>query len=312
MNPIYKYFPPHIFTLVCRTEILMLKATCPRDFNDPFELFLTPDLSGGAVEADTLAFYQDIIGEIPQRPTVCFSKLPDVVPMWAHYALDSSGFVIEFDEDRFRSHAREIVIEDITYSSSPATVSIAELGHAQMTMKPRHTYFIQSRALNSAYFTKGDHWKYEAERRIVLADEMVTEENGVRLWRVPHDCMSKILLGVRAKPALKAEAEKFGAMVNVPVLSMMLGRSSMQPYFFDADKKPHIFLGGQLVPAEHYCAECGEPIANEELDTCGWCQIRDAHREQAAFQNPMRRLAAYGMLEEYYRKVEAIGRGKAH
>jgi hypothetical protein len=73
-----------------------LKCSHPKDFSDPYELFLT---MGFNQDPEALAFYSEVVGQLPQLPTTCFSRSPIVIPMWAHYAQNLQGFVIEFDED---------------------------------------------------------------------------------------------------------------------------------------------------------------------------------------------------------------------
>src|SRR5712671_7350372 len=97
MKKLYKYLPSEHFCKVFPSNpIVRLKASRPQDFNDPYELFLTIETKG--VDPKLLAYYQEIVGSVPQWPTICFSARPDVVPMWAHYARDCSGIVIECDK----------------------------------------------------------------------------------------------------------------------------------------------------------------------------------------------------------------------
>jgi hypothetical protein len=73
------------------------KFSFPKDYNDPYELFLTINFED---DPEVIAFYNEIVREIHQLPTTCFSNSPIVTPMWAHYAHNSKGFVIEIDEDK--------------------------------------------------------------------------------------------------------------------------------------------------------------------------------------------------------------------
>lgn len=97
---LYKYASPnnitHIFSELDKATV---KFSLPMEFNDPFELFLTIDFNRNPEE---LAFYLDLIGDGMQFPTTCFSTSPVVVPMWAHYAQNSQGFVIEFSENKLK------------------------------------------------------------------------------------------------------------------------------------------------------------------------------------------------------------------
>jgi hypothetical protein len=71
-SKMYKYassqFINNIFNL---PEQVTLKCSLPKDFNDPYELFLTIDFNE---EPDALAFYADAVGDLAQLPTTCFSR----------------------------------------------------------------------------------------------------------------------------------------------------------------------------------------------------------------------------------------------
>ena len=139
---IYKYIGPKILELAtARDEFFGLKCSYPKDYNDPYELFLSIDTN---LDPQLLAFYKESVGEIPQYPTTCFSKSPVVVPMWAHYGHSSKGFVIEVDEDKLRDYFDDISIEDVDYSDSADEEIASCLTHAFATMKPRHTFFFHN------------------------------------------------------------------------------------------------------------------------------------------------------------------------
>ena len=94
---LYKYMGAEILNMAFEKEgFCSLKCSYPKDYNDPYELFLTISFNQ---TPEVLAFYKSIVSEIQQYPTTCFSKSPIVTPMWAHYANNGTGFVIEIDED---------------------------------------------------------------------------------------------------------------------------------------------------------------------------------------------------------------------
>lgn len=49
-----------------------------------------------------------------------FSKSPIVSPMWAHYANNHTGFVLEFDLDKLQEHFIGNPIWDVTYRNAPS------------------------------------------------------------------------------------------------------------------------------------------------------------------------------------------------
>ena len=99
---IYKYASPSVIDYVFESnDTCTIKCSFPKDFNDPYELFLTIDYNQ---PPDVLAFYKEVIGNIRQLPVTCFSKSPEVLPMWAHYSDNQQGFVVEFDEDLLKQY----------------------------------------------------------------------------------------------------------------------------------------------------------------------------------------------------------------
>ena len=180
MKKLYKYLDPDFFKLIfCKKDFVELKSTFPKDFNDPYELFLT--INTDSIDSEILAFYLETAGNISQLPTLCFSNLPDVVPMWAHYTRESTGFVIELDEELLVKYYPDARIEDVNYSESPTIIDADEVKHAYTTTKPRHTYWLQRSAFNAAYFTKSKYWSYESERRFVVGI------NKIRKKKWAHD-----------------------------------------------------------------------------------------------------------------------------
>jgi len=109
VNKVYKYIGPDILDITFSNEGLCgFKCSYPKDYNDPYELFLTVDLEE---KPEILAFYNDVINKIPQYPTTCFSRSPIVTPMWAHYAHNSKGFVLEVDEDKLKKYIAGAVLK---------------------------------------------------------------------------------------------------------------------------------------------------------------------------------------------------------
>lgn len=110
---IYKYVCcSYLHKVIGLPGQVTLKCSCPKNFNDPYELFLTIDFKE---QPDVLAFYKDLIGNLPQLPTTCFSRSPIVIPMWAHYAQNTEGFAIEFDETALAQSFPESGFGDVDY-----------------------------------------------------------------------------------------------------------------------------------------------------------------------------------------------------
>ena len=72
---LYKYLNPQVVDNVfIKDGHIGLKCDFPMNYNDPFELFVTIK-SEEVGDSDYIAYFYEILGEIPQLPTTCFSKI---------------------------------------------------------------------------------------------------------------------------------------------------------------------------------------------------------------------------------------------
>lgn len=299
---IYKYFGQALANIVLSDNGATLKCSLPKDFNDPYELFLTVDFSS---DAGALASYQEAIGTIPQLPTTCFSNSPAIAPMWAHYGQNVTGFVIEFDEDELKSKFPESFFKDILYQDE-ADDGLTEMLHrVHVIGKPRYTYFLQGGVFHAAYFTKTTAWSYEMERRMLADKSEVRSAGDLLLLDVPSDCITTIIAGARSDPALVEELKKRANNFGCRFFKMQIGKTTAAPYFIDSSGAPHTFSGGSIVSAEYSCESCNEPIKTDN-SRCSWCQISDEDRLEAAYRNPYRMLARINHLEEYIKSMDSI------
>ncbi len=272
-----------------------LKCSLPRDYDDPYELFLTIAFDE---DPELLAFYADLVGDIPQRPTTCFSRYPDVVPMWAHYSDYHTGFVLELDEECVRSEFPRIAFGDVEYrdSADPALNELLEFAHG--TAKFRHSAALLKAAVAAAYFTKTTTWSYQHERRLVVSEpEDIVLDGDLQLLRVPGRCVTALIAGLHATDETCAAVRGRADDIGCGYYEMRMGRTSASPYFVDHSGVAHRFEDGRLGPSQLSCNTCLEPIGKG--DTCSWCQITDAMRDDAASRDPLRLLEHYGLLEDY-------------
>lgn len=304
---IYKYIGANCVEKVfSQRDFVSLKCSLPKDFNDPYELFLTIDFNIGP---EKLAYYYDVVGDMPQHPTTCFSRSPIVVPMWAHYSQNHTGFAVEFSEEKLKEYFPNSVINDITYSDVPAKDLLGMLEMAHGTAKMRHAYFLANAVFSSAYFTKTTCWEYEQERRMVAAGAEVREENGLILLDVPRDCVTNIICGSRASSETKAELAKISADIGCGYLELRIGKSSATPYLIQNGEQSYVFDGRAITQCLQHCHACWEPIA-QGVSQCSWCQIDEALRSYTASRNPFRILEHFGLLEDYIEGMEAIRAGR--
>lgn len=302
---LYKYLAPGLAGKALSREGAILKFSLPSEFNDPFELFLTVDRNSPPA---TLAFYEEVIGEMEMRPTTCFSRHPDVVPMWAHYGQNGEGFVIEVDEAGLRAELGDsCAIQDVTYRDSQDEGLAQSLARAQFRQKFRDIYLLRNAVYHAAYFTKASCWSYEKERRLVLdnATDLV-QADGMSLLSIPPHCVTAVILGSKIDAETTSKLRSFAADIGCEVYECRIGRSNITPFFLAADGSSRVFSGGTISEPENACEVCGERL--KQGNRCSWCSIEDADRDSAAESNPWRTLAAHGLLEDYIDSMNSVGR----
>lgn len=302
---LYKYVGPELAGIALSSDGATLKFSLPREFNDPFELFLTVDREA---PPEALAFYEEVVGEIEQMPTTCFSSRPDVVPMWAHYGQNGQGFVIEIDEDALSAEFGDVnVIQDVSYrDSSPDEIALS-LARAQVRQKPRDVYFLRNSVYRAAYFTKATCWSYEMERRLVLNDaSKLLDVGGISILPIPRQCVTAVIIGPNTDADTESELRSYAAEIGCSVYKCMIGRSRITPYFTNSEKSTFVFADGSVSGAAHCCQSCGEPV--DDGASCSWCRIEEADRWLAAQSNPWRMIDSVGLLGQYIDSMNAIGK----
>lgn len=305
---LYKYFSADVLELVfLKEESCSIKFSKPEDYNDPYELFLGVDLS---VTLNLLASYNEIVRELPQHPTTCFSKSPAVAPMWAHYAENHSGFVIEFDLDAIQGGFERILIRDVSYKDEPSDSIAKHLHMAAGTKKPRHAYFLQQIVMSEAYFSKHTSWSYEQECRLVDQEGHCDDINGNMILHLPISCCSSIIVGAKSSKALSKRSQEIAQRMGLRWFKAEIGRSSAQPYLKASDDSRAVFDGSELVSDVKVCTSCSEPSFSDN-QLCPWCSITNAHAISAAQGNPLRILDDLGLLENYFEEMSAIARSRS-
>ncbi|WP_292080388.1 MULTISPECIES: DUF2971 domain-containing protein [Brevundimonas] len=302
---ICKYLPENLIDAVfTKDDKVTLKFSKPNEFNDPYELFLAADFNG---DPEMLACFSEAIGELPQYPTTCFSRSPIVMPMWAHYAQNQTGFAIVFSEEAILEHIPDARFDDVSYSDTPSYDFSELVARVLHIGKPRYTYFLRNAVVKTAYFNKAACWQYEQERRMVVGNDDVTKSGNMMLMNVPAACVSKIVVGARADNTTRTRLQEVAKRIPAELMEMKIGRSSAVPYLVDEMGRPHSFVEGNIIPSERSCSTCSEPI-NETKLQCVWCQIPNETKLEVANRNPYRLIASYGGLENYIAQMDSIGR----
>lgn len=302
---LYKYMGADILDMALSDSgFCTFKCSYPKEFNDPYELFLTINFEQ---TPDLLAFYQDTVGDIPQLPTTCFSTSPAVIPMWAHYAHNHRGVMVEVDEDKLQTYLPEIRLEDVVYQDEPDPNIMELLVRAQVIGKPRYFMFLNQSVFRSAYFTKQTTWAYEKERRLVSPLKNIDQVDDLLLLKIPTECINSLIIGSDASAKTIEKTQRFANQINAQCFQMKIGKTSPQPYFLDSNARANIFKKGRLTQSKNQCRECHEPLPKAS-NLCSWCQINERHIDDAMSRNTMRMLDKYGFLDEYVADFHKIGK----
>ncbi|HDT2317891.1 TPA: DUF2971 domain-containing protein [Klebsiella aerogenes] len=313
MANLYKFMGADIIDkLMMDEKHIGIKFSHLHEYNDPYEFFLTIDFNRGS---DELAFYNEMIGMITRLPATCFTKSPVISPMWAHYAGNSSGFVIEINEGKFRNYLEEIgfgghcAIEDVEYKDSPDVGIEGILARAFHICKPRYIYWLNECIRNAAYLTKQTCWSYEQERRVIIDEKALTKPNDwLMLLPVPISCITGIIVGHKSNDSLKQKIQDLAKKAKCRYFEMVIGKTSTTPFLLSKKLKSHRFVDGKIEAVSRQCKKCYEPL-DFDSNICGWCGITEQDVEMAAHRNSFRMIASYGGLEKYISAMNAITDG---
>lgn len=314
---IYKYFSSRNFKDVFAEEgYVKIKCDYPRNYNDPFELFLP--FEPETTDEDTAAFFADLFDKIPDLPTTCFAKRPDIVPMWAHYGREQTGFVLEFDEERISEEIGCGAFHDVTYLDTRPAIEMELLQYAMTTLKPRHTERVRSIGMTKAYFTKATSWSYEQERRLVVDPKDIQwggDDGKLQLLRLPERCVTAIITGAKADAEDEKDHRMKAQKIYASYFKLRLGRSSCSPFFIGEEGGTHIFNPPFSICEERGCTKCGQPIVEGKTDKCAWCSVAPEAISAAGENNPLNLLSVLGIPSNIsFDGVSWVGRKirKAH
>jgi Protein of unknown function (DUF2971) len=118
---------------------------------------------------------------------LCLSEVADSLLMWAHYAGNHRGFVIQFDETHpFFAHdefeGQSLGLTKVEYSSERPVLSFSSINSPHL------------------YYRKSPEWCYEREWRLIKplsrAVRVIEHDEFPRhLFEVPRDAMRGVILG---------------------------------------------------------------------------------------------------------------------
>lgn len=196
------------------------------EFNDPFEMVMGNyfcSLPQG--EAEEAMSYSNILtdpasyidatldaqcGVRASAGVICFTKKPDNLLMWAHYANHHQGICIEFDSnaehfnEKFKNPLKCIFTGE---KIKDYYENIGVLKKVKYQLE-RPSY-IEPRELEGnteSWFVKSPEWKYEKEYRILISlDSAVFHENSFYI-EIKPPAIKSIILGCQMSQSEKEEA----------------------------------------------------------------------------------------------------------
>jgi len=140
----------------------------------------------------------------------CLSKRFDSLPMWAHYAGNATGFVVEFNRlnDIFTGDETDVLwkLTEVRYERETGGVTFEPESH------------------DALFFEKFSDWSYEQEVRVVAPLDScvsVSIENGHKIYvfDLPTSNVSRLILGwkmdVEAAEEIRRVAEGSASSIEV-------------------------------------------------------------------------------------------------
>lgn len=263
MHSVYKYLSPERRSYLSDQ---LLRFSQPDALNDPFELLPTitkeqaariletyiraakpmPVFSGSrserrAAERANASANRKVVKQLKQNSDILrekffddakktlnskigilsLSRRWDSALMWSHYTNSHTGFCVGFKRDHpiFIAKGNPAdpirMMNSVEYADQRVPVSLVR-------GKPIDMQVI---------YRKSTDWSYEQEERVVSllidADKRLdASPYDICLFKIPHESISDITLGLRASPDLVAEVTKLGAKVGFAVYQAVLSEHS--------------------------------------------------------------------------------------
>lgn len=221
MNSIFKYttYRPDFF------DKFHFKLSRFGEFNDPFEMVMGNYFSslrpGEAEEvmsfADSLAdpaAYIDAVwdaqcGVRASAGVICFTKKPDNLLMWAHYANCHQGICIKFDSgaEHFKGKFKDSVVCTLTGARKKDHYeNIGVLRRVEY--KIERPSYIQPQELEGntkSWFVKSPQWGYEEEYRMLVCLDSAISQDGSFFIEIKPPVIKSMILGCQMPPTKKEE-----------------------------------------------------------------------------------------------------------
>lgn len=129
---------------------------------------------------------------------LCLSKVKNHPLMWAHYAIDHTGVMLEIDMNQpIFEHTKKSIIKDVNYVNQiPRFTKNTILGLNDKIFPEENDQMLELHA-----FTKSDHWRYEEEVRIMSPKD----RPGKNIYTINKKFIKSIYLGLKTSEENRRE-----------------------------------------------------------------------------------------------------------
>jgi hypothetical protein len=196
-----------------RKEESLLRRLAPsyRAINTPVSKELATELVRSPFYDSAPLLYQLLNGAAWEMSSkvglFCLTQRYDSLPMWAHYAANATGLVVEFQnlEDVFPGDDTGVLYQPIAVRYERERVGV--------TFDPR--------SHESIFLSKYQDWSYEQEVRVVvpLADcrQVQLADKPLYLLDIPRMCITRVILGWKMEPPVAESVRAFARDLNSDV-----------------------------------------------------------------------------------------------
>lgn len=174
---------------------------------------------------DTAIETFEIIRAMPGKMflTTCLSETPSSILMWSHYAMNHTGFCVEYDFNNLSAENHYILehLEKVNYTDQLPSLPLASL--IQVMRKKLDPTFKKDPKITEAttetcveaILTKNSVWNYEKEWRLIFL-----KQDPELPPKIP--CASKIVLGADISDSNKTLLLSLAREKNLPVFQAYL------------------------------------------------------------------------------------------
>jgi len=213
-----------------------IRYSAPILFNDLYDCKCVQKNLDGSITSD----FTEVISKHLQIS--CFSINPNSPIMWAHYASNHKGYILEYELD----------LEDLTKISyeelNPKFFDITKIKNELMELHPnvstesdeffklQEKYLLDNKEcqaiLSDSIFIKHNDWKYEEEYRSIIVNENGFEANTTDKM-IEEDNIVSIILGYRFDNKYNIQLEEINEKYFDSKLIIYNAFPRLDSYFID-------------------------------------------------------------------------------